>query len=95
MKIHWLQHVDFEGLGSMEKWAWEKGHTLNCTRLFAGEILPPLDLFDLLIVMGGPMGVHDQDQYPWLQSEKDFLRRVIASGCAASGLCSGGAGDGQ
>lgn len=89
MKIHWLQHVDFEGLGSMEKWAWEKGHTLNCTRLFAGEILPPLDLFDLLIVMGGPMGVHDQDQYPWLQSEKDFLRRVIAVGKPVLGVCLG------
>ena len=89
MKIHWLQHVDFEGLGSMEKWAREKGHALSCTRLFAGETLPPLDHFDLLIVMGGPMGVHDQDQYPWLQSEKDFLRQVIAAGKPVLGVCLG------
>ena len=89
MKIHWLQHVDFEGLGSMEKWAREKGHTLSCTRLFAGESLPPLNHFDLLIVMGGPMGVHDQDKYPWLQSEKDFLRRVIAAGKPVLGVCLG------
>ncbi len=89
MKIHWLQHVDFEGLGSMEKWAREKGHTLSCTRLFAGETLLPLDLFDLLIVMGGPMGVHDQDKYPWLQGEKVFLRRVIAAGKPVLGVCLG------
>jgi GMP synthase-like glutamine amidotransferase len=89
MKIHWLQHVDFEGLGSMEQWARERGHVLSCTRLFAGESLPPLDLFDLLIVMGGPMGVHDLDQYPWLQSEKDFLQQVIAAAKPVLGVCLG------
>ncbi len=89
MKIHWLQHVGFEGLGSIEKWAREKGHALSCTRLFAGELLPALDLFDLLIVMGGPMGVHDQDEFSWLQGEKDFLRRVIAAGKPVLGVCLG------
>ena len=89
MKIHWLQHVAFEGLGSIEKWAQEKGHALSCTRLFAGETLPVLDAFDLLIVMGGPMGVHDQDKYPWLQGEKTLLRRVIAAGKPVLGVCLG------
>lgn len=89
MNIHWLQHVDFEGLGSMEKWAREKGHVLSCTRLFAGETLPALEAFDLLIVMGGPMGVHDQDKYPWLQGEKAFLRRVMAAGKPVLGVCLG------
>lgn len=89
MKIHWLQHVAFEGLGSIEKWAQEKGHALSCTRFFAGEPLPALAAFDLLIVMGGPMGVHDQDKYPWLQEEKTFLRRVIAAGKPVLGVCLG------
>lgn len=89
MKIHWLQHVAFEGLGSIEKWAQEKGHALSCTRLFAGELLPALEAFDLLIVMGGPMGVHDQDKYPWLREEKTFLRRVIAAGKPVLGVCLG------
>jgi GMP synthase-like glutamine amidotransferase len=89
MKIHWLQHVAFEGLGSIETWAKERGDTLRCTRLFAGEILPPQDAFDLLIVMGGPMGVHDLDKYPWLKEEKDFLRQVIAAGKPVLGICLG------
>jgi GMP synthase-like glutamine amidotransferase len=89
MKIHWLQHVDFEGLGIMEEWAREKGHALSCTRLFAGEHVPALDAFDLLIVMGGPMGVHDQGKYPWIQGEKAFLRGVIAAAKPVLGICLG------
>ena len=89
MRIHWLQHVAFEGLGSIERWAREQGHALSCTRLFAGETQPPLDLFDLLIVMGGPMGVHDEEQYPWLQSEKVFLRLAMAAEKPVLGVCLG------
>lgn len=87
--IHWLQHVDFEGLGSMETWARERGHTLRRTRLFAGEVLPEVASFDLLIVMGGPMGVHDEELYPWLREEKTFLRAVIAAGKPVLGICLG------
>ncbi|MDD3813747.1 MAG: type 1 glutamine amidotransferase [Desulfocapsaceae bacterium] len=89
MRIHWLQHVAFEGLGSMEEWVRKKGYSLTCTRLFAGDFLPELDTFDLLIVMGGPMGVHDQGEYPWLQEEKAFLQRVITAAKPILGVCLG------
>ncbi len=89
MKIHWLQHVDFEGLGSMESWSRKKGFDLTCTRLFADDPLPALEEFDLLIVMGGPMGVLDEGQYPWLQQEKNFLQKVIAAGKPVLGICLG------
>jgi GMP synthase-like glutamine amidotransferase len=89
VRIHWLQHVAFEGLGSIEGWVRKKGYSLICTRLFAGDLVPELDVFDLLIVMGGPMGVHDQGEYSWLQEEKEFLRRVIATGKPVLGVCLG------
>jgi len=87
--IHWLQHVEFEGLGSIETWARKRGHDLSRTRLFAGDPLPDVDSVDLLIVMGGPMGVHDEEQYPWLAQEKDFLREVIGAGIPVLGICLG------
>ncbi|HDR46494.1 MAG TPA: hypothetical protein ENN94_02210 [Geoalkalibacter subterraneus] len=40
MRAHYLQHVPFEGLGSIERWLVENGFTINATRLFAGEKLP-------------------------------------------------------
>jgi GMP synthase (glutamine-hydrolysing) len=34
MKIHWLQHVEFEGLGCIEPWLAENGHEVSCTQLW-------------------------------------------------------------
>lgn len=87
--IHWLQHVPFEGLGSMEEWLLGQGHDLFCTRLWAGDLFPPLDSFAGLIVMGGPMGVSDHEAYPWLFREKVYLRSVIDRGMPILGICLG------
>ncbi|MBU0947002.1 MAG: type 1 glutamine amidotransferase [Proteobacteria bacterium] len=87
--IHWLQHVPFEGLGSLEEWLLEQGYDLCCTRLWAGELFPDLDCFAGLVVMGGPMGVFDHEAYPWLVREKVFLRSVIDRGIPILGICLG------
>jgi GMP synthase-like glutamine amidotransferase len=89
MNIHWLQHVPFEGLGAIEKWAGRKGHILSCTRLFAGDPLPELSEFGILVVMGGPMGIYDDQEYPWLIPEKAFIRATIEAGRPVLGICLG------
>lgn len=89
MHIHWLQHVPFEGLGSIADWAERRGHTLSCTRLYAGDALPGQQDFDFLLVMGGPMGVHDESDFPWLKVEKDFLLEAIREDNGILGICLG------
>ena len=89
MRIHHLQHVPFEGLGYMEPVLRQKGHTLTATHLYNGQRLPPVEDFDWLIVMGGPMGVSDEDQYPWLRAEKAFVKEAIAAGKIVLGICLG------
>ena len=89
MRVHYLQHVPFEGLGAIEGYMREKGHELSCTRLFAGETLPAVDSFDWLIVMGGPMGIYDEDQYPWLADEKVCIGQAIRAGKTVLGVCLG------
>lgn len=89
MRIHYLQHVPFEGPGSIEKWAVGKGYSLTRTRLYAGDPLPALEKFDWLIIMGGPMSIHDETDYPWLKVEKDFIRLCIDSGKTVLGVCLG------
>lgn len=89
MKIHYLQHVPFEGLGSMELHLRALGHELTGTLLYLDSIFPePADI-DWLIVMGGPMGVYDEAVYPWLKIEKEFIRDFIASGKRVLGICLG------
>ncbi len=89
MNIHILQHVPFEGPAGIEDWALEKGHNMTTTRIYAQEQFPTLDRFDMLVVMGGPMSIHDEHQFSWLKGEKWFLKQVIDAGKPVLGVCLG------
>ncbi len=52
-------------------------------------MLPPLEAFDALIIMGGPMGVHDDAAHPFLMQEKAFIRAAIDAGKQVVGVCLG------
>jgi GMP synthase (glutamine-hydrolysing) len=73
----------------MEEWLTQQGYELSCTRLWAGDVLPAADSFSALIVMGGPMGIYDHDEYPWLVQEKAFLRQVVDNTIPTLGICLG------
>lgn len=88
-RLHYLQHVPFEGPAEIAAWARKKGGPVTGTRLFAGDRLPPLDAFDLLVLMGGPMSVGDEAKYPWLKEEKAFLKKAVAAGKLVLGVCLG------
>jgi len=89
MRAHYLQHVPFEGLGSIEPWLKAAGFEITNTRFFESAELPDLRKTDLLVVMGGPMSVNDEEGFPWLISEKQFIREAINSGKAVLGICLG------
>ena len=89
MRAHCLQHVPFEGLGNIEPWLASAGAEIAYTRMFEAAELPGLDRFDLLVVMGGPMSVNDEERFPWLVREKEFLRTVIDAGKPVFGVCLG------
>jgi len=74
MRIHHLQHVPFEGLGTMDSYFLERGHQLGSTHFYLGNPLPCVAEFDWLIVMGGPMGVYDELEFPWLKAEKSIIQ---------------------
>lgn len=89
MKVQFFQHVPFEGLGSIEEWIIERGHSLNTTRFYKRDKLPSLEDVDCLIIMGGPMSVHDEKEYPWLKQEKEFIGKAIKNGRLIIGVCLG------
>lgn len=89
MRIRCLEHVAFEGPGNIAAWARARGHEFLRTRLYAGEPLPDPAEFALLVVMGGPMSVHDEADFPWLAAEKEWLKQVIARGRSVLGVCLG------
>lgn len=87
--IHYLQHVPFEGPGCIAAWAQQKGYSLQGIRLYAGDPLPTVDETEMLVVMGGPMGVYEEDKYPWLKAEKQFLKSLILAEKKVLGICLG------
>lgn len=89
MRIHYFQHVPFEGLGNMEDWIAAKGHSLSFTRFYNNHALPQQSAMDWLIVMGGPMGAYEENLYPWLAAEKKFIGETISAGKKVLGICLG------
>lgn len=89
MRAHYLQHVPFEGLGSIAPWLEANGYAVTCTRFFESTALPDPGAIDFLVIMGGPMSVNDEEKFPWLVSEKQFVREVISSGKTVLGICLG------
>jgi GMP synthase-like glutamine amidotransferase len=89
MRAHYLQHVPFEGLGSIEAWFKNTGYQVSSTEFFNSENLPDINDINMLVVMGGPMSVNDESEYPWLVKEKEFIRGVIEAGKPVLGICLG------
>ena len=89
IRIHYLQHVLFEGLGCIEQWINRNKHPLTVTRFFENDKLPSLADFDMLIIMGGPMGIYDDDKYPWLTEEKELIQQAIEANKIVLGICLG------
>ncbi|TFH03235.1 MAG: amidotransferase [Methanosarcina sp.] len=89
MKIHVLQHSALNTLGTIEEYAITKNHPLDSTRFYETKKPPALESFDLLVIMGGPMGIYDYEENPWLRDEKAFIKQAIEVGKPVLGICLG------
>ena len=89
MRIHFIQHVHFETPGYLLEWAIAQQHNISFTKIYESVTFPAVDTIDLLVIMGGPMGVYEEDKYAWLSAEKAFISAVIAAGTKVLGICLG------
>jgi GMP synthase-like glutamine amidotransferase len=84
-----VQHVAHEGPGLITDALGDAGHQAEVVRLDRGAPLPDEDSIDGLVVMGGPMGVHDDAVHPWLVAERDLIGAVVEAGKPVLGICLG------
>ena len=89
MKIHYLQHVPFEDVAYMGNWAKENGIHFSRIRVYEYDPYPHLSDVEALIIMGGPMGAGDDQIYPWLKSEKEYIQKAIQKNKIVVGVCLG------
>lgn len=88
-RIHCIEHVAFETPGRIADWVVERGHSFATTRVYESEPFPALDAFDALVVMGGPMGVHDHERFLWLHEEKRLIEAALGADKRILGVCLG------
>ena len=86
-----LQHLEIEGPGLFEQFAKEKDLKIEVVRLDKKDPLPQTKKGDLILIMGGPMGVKDigSDRYPWLKLERDFIKKELENKRPMIGVCLG------
>lgn len=66
------------------------GGRLTRHRQYQQQSLPlSHDDYDVLVAMGGPMGVHDAGEYAWIDDELRFIREAVDRGKHILGVCLG------
>jgi len=88
MRVHAIQHVEFEDSARIAEWAAQRGHALTTGMAATGEF-PPVAGVDFLVVLGGPMDADDEIASPWLHAEKHYIADCIAAGRSVLGVCLG------
>lgn len=93
-----VQHAPLEGPGAVAEWLALRGFFVWSWFVFRGEAQPcpseaeggPFGAAgDLIVLMGGPMGVYETDRYPWLEPEITWLRGLLPGPAAILGICLG------
>ncbi|MHC9418246.1 glutamine amidotransferase [Sphingomonas citri] len=85
-----IRHVAFEDLGHLDAPLRAAGYAIRYVEAAAGGVaaLDPLAP-DLLVVLGGTMGVYETPEHPFLADELALLRARLAAGRPTLGLCLG------
>lgn len=86
-----IRHLSFEDLGTLAAPLQAAGYAI---RYLEAGIDDPAQLDtangqDLLVVLGGPLGVYETDRYPWLHAEIAAIGRWLRAGHATLGICLG------
>ena len=90
MKILVFQHIAVEHPGIFRDFLGEDGIQWDTIELDTGAVIPAFDGYDALWVMGGPMDVWQEDEHPWLVTEKTVIREAVTHrGMPFLGVCLG------
>lgn len=85
-----LIHLPFEDIGSLEPELLRRGFAVSTVDVATAQFpLPEIQHADLLVVMGGPIGVYEADDYPFLTAEIDVIRQRLVARKPTLGICLG------
>ena len=89
MMIAIIKNVKEEGPGSIETYLKKYRIPYKIFEAQEGELPFSLDDYTGLIVMGGPMGVYEMEQYPYLRGVAQIIEKAINKNLKVLGICLG------
>jgi len=88
--ILYIKHIDIEGPETIQDFFEAHGFTSSIVEMGVNEKLPEnLKSIDAVVSMGGPMNVYEEDKYPFLKMETEFIRAVLSNHIPFLGVCLG------
>jgi GMP synthase (glutamine-hydrolysing) len=81
-------HVAFEDAGTLEPVFKERGIALRYLQAGVDDLLPVKDA-DLVLVLGGPIGIYEFERYPFLKDELAIVEAVVKQETPVVGICLG------
>ena len=83
-----IYHVAFEDAGTLGPLLEARGIGLTYLQAGRDDLTPALDA-DLVLVLGGPIGIYEIDRYPFLKDELAIIEKVVKKGTPVLGICLG------
>jgi GMP synthase (glutamine-hydrolysing) len=83
-----IRHVAFEDAGTLEEVLKQRGIALRYLEAGVDDLSPAKDT-DLLVVLGGPIGIYEVDRYPFLKQELATIEAAVKQGIPVVGICLG------
>lgn len=71
------------------RWLEEAGAELDVRQPYAGDVLPTLDGYAGLLVLGGAMSANDDEVISWIGPVKELIRDAVAEQVPTLGICLG------
>lgn len=87
--IYAIQHIAFEDLGALEDIFYQKGFRIRYFEAGVDDLTTALNYDGLTIILGGPIGLSDIEDYPFLKDEIRLLKNRLAENKPTLGICLG------
>lgn len=89
-KVLILQHMAHEILGTLNPYLKQKGLNVRYVNFDrTPEEQPNIDKYNGLVILGGPMGVYEANEYPHLKWEMQMIERALKKDMPILGICLG------
>ena len=87
--IYAIQHLAFEDLGALEDTFYQLGFRVRYVEAGVDDLRKALEHEGLTVILGGPIGVYEAADYPFLTQEIELLKQRLARNLPTLGICLG------